>query len=199
MATVAIAGNLGTWELLLQARKELQHRRTTMAKKPTKRQQAYTLWVQKVPMTQIAARLKVDRTTVHRWKREENWDALKESIPEPKAEEPRRPKLVSFDRGDRSARSRDHESVKIGDLNTIEGQTGLIDKLIEYALKEVASPSSPQQYSSAMNAVSKLLMERRAIAPIDRTEYMLKLQDMFRDPAELLEYLKSTGWGRRSA
>lgn len=197
---MAISENLGTWELLLQVRKELQHREITMAKKPTKRQQAYTLWVQKVPITQIAARLKVDRTTVQRWKREENWDALKESIPEPKPEEPRRPKLVSFDR-EHGSRRRDlaRNSVKIGDLNTIEGQTGLIDTLIEYALAEVASPSSPQQYSSAMNAVSKLLMERRAIAPLDRTALLLLLMDKYRDPSDLLADLKEQGWGRKAS
>jgi len=172
-----------------------------MGKKPTKREQAYTLWVQEVPITQISARLKVARGTVQRWKREDKWDELRESIPDPPKEEPaRRPKLVSFEgRESRQQRRNDAPAFTLPDLSSLDGQLALIDHVIGLTVTEIANPQSPQTYSAALNFIAKGMSERRAICPIDRMELLLKLTDHFRDPADMLEYLKATGWGRKSA
>ena len=168
-----------------------------MGKKPTKREQAYTLWVQEVPITQISARLKVARGTVQRWKREDKWDELKESIPDPPKEEPaRRPKLVSFEgRESRQQRRNEVETIELPNLNQLDGQLKLIDMLIGLAMREVNNPTSPQTFASSMTNIPKLLSERRAILPMDKNEYMLKMQEMFRSPEEMLEFLRENGWG----
>ncbi|NEQ45615.1 MAG: hypothetical protein F6K00_19550 [Leptolyngbya sp. SIOISBB] len=169
-----------------------------MTKKPDKRQQAYTMWVQGTPITKIAARLKVHRTTVQVWKKASKWDELKDSIPEP-PQEPRRPKLLSFEGGKSSRDDNSQPIFDVGDLSTIEGQTALIDRLISFAMGQVQRPEGPQTYASSMNAVPKLLAERRAIAPLDRTALLLLLMDKYRDPADLLEDLKAQGWGRKAS
>jgi hypothetical protein len=71
--------------------------------------------------------------------------------------------------------------------------------LIKQGIKEAEAQTVPQIFASAMNAVPRLLAERRAIAPLDKTAYVLKLQEMFRSPEELLDFLKSTGWGRKAS
>lgn len=167
------------------------------------KEKAKALYMKGVAIAEIARRLRVNRSTVTRWKRDargtaDDWDRLRDSLPEPEPA-PRSPKLVNFERPPERRRAEQVDLATIGDLNTLEGQLALIDKTLEAAFNNVRSPASPQEYSASLNAVPKLLAERRAILPINRVKLALTLMELYRDPAELLEVLQQHGFGRRSA
>lgn len=167
----------------------------------TQKARARELHLQGLSDKQVAQRLKVSDRTVRRWRKadegtDQDWDLAK--VPADQAPSSRRPKLVSFDGHQRSQR-RESATVDMGDLGTMAGQLKVIDDLIGIAMREARGPEGPQTYASSMNAVPKLLAERRAISPLDRTALLLLLMDKYRDPAELLEDLKAQGWGRKSA
>ncbi len=159
------------------------------------KEKAKAMFIKGVAIADIARRLGVNRSTVTRWKKSGNWDALADSLPE----EPQRPKLVSFDRDRERPKRQEVPNFEVPNLNTLEGQLEAIDRLVGIALREAAHPQSPQTFSSALNAVPKLLMERRSVLPIDRTALMLALMERYRDPADLLEDLKRQGWGRKAS
>jgi transposase-like protein len=167
--------------------------------KPTKQEKAKAMWLKGDQTVEaIAEKLGVTSRTVHNWKRKGGWEALKESV-EPDTPEPaRRPKLVSFDRESRQQRRSEVDFTRV-DYGSIEGRLQAIDELLDATRREVMNPTSPQQYSAAVGGFNKLLESRDRVSPLDRMQMLLKLQDMFRDPVELLEYLKATGWGRKAS
>ena len=96
-------------------------------------------------------------------------------------------------------RRNDAPAFTLPDLSSLDGQLALIDHVIGLTVTEIANPQSPQTYSAALNFIAKGMSERRAICPIDRTEYLLKLMDKYRDPAQILDDLKNQGWGRKAS
>ena len=162
------------------------------------KEKAFEKYCEGKNLRQIAREMGVHPSTVTRWKNAGHWDKKKPARARKEPESSRRPKLVSFE-GARASRQTQNDPFDVGDLNTIEGQTALIDKLLGFAMNQVQKPASPQQYSSAMNAVPKLMAERRAIAPLNRTALLLLLMDKYRDPADLLADLKVQGWGRKAS
>lgn len=165
--------------------------------KPTKQEQAKALWLKGEGPKAIAEKLGVTRQCIHNWKRRYKWDELKESLPE-ETPAPRKLNLVSFDGRDRQTKRSQVDLTKI-DYDTLEGRIQAIDELLDAARREVINPTSPQQYSAALNGFNKLLESRDRAKPIDRVALLMILMDKYRDPGDLLEDLKTQGWGRKAS
>ena len=159
-------------------------------KSPSKREQAKALYMKGLPDTEIAKKVGCHRNTPKRWRDEDGWDKIRDSLPE----EPESLRVISFDR-DRSAKRKEPQISPLPNLSSLEGQLQVLDELIEIARKQVDTPASPQMYAASLNGLSKLLDARERVCPTDRTQLLLKLMEHYRNPQDLLADLKERGWG----
>ena len=159
-------------------------------KSPSKREQAKALYMKGLPDTQIAEKVRCHRNTLKRWRDQDGWDKIRDSLPD----EPEPLRLVSFER-DRSSKRREPQIGPLPNLSSLEGQLQVLDELIDIARKQVDAPTSPQMYAASLNGLCKLLEARERVSPTDKTQFLLKLMERYRNPQDLLLDLKEQGWG----
>lgn len=179
----------------------MKPRKPKPQQKATQKPRARELFLQGVTLADIAQRLKVSLRSVNRWKSEDkgtpqDWDQAR--LP---ADQMPRPNLISFDRTRGEDKPKQGPRVNLAkiDYDSLDGRIQAIDELLDATRMEILSPTSPQQYSAAINGFNKLLESRDRARPIDKVALLMAVIERYRDPADLLADLKEQGFGGRKS
>lgn len=151
------------------------------------KEQAKAWYLQGIAIAEIARRLNMSRKQVGRWKKDDDWDALK--IPKPD-----RPlKIVSFDHPRDPQPQPTAKAKAPGNYDTLEGQLEAIDHMLA-AAKTSAYSSIPQEFAAAINGFCRLLELRNKLQPLDNEELIREVIKRYRTPRKAAQAFREAGW-----